>query len=91
MKDFKIFYGAQTLIYKIIQPPPPPPRQNFPRFWNKVFFTELYRNIDIFLSSAWRMQFLGVYKWCSANVCWRICKMSEVIGCVTEVYFLLQC
>ena len=58
MKDFKIFYGAQTLI---------------------------------FLSSAWRMQFLGVYKWCSANVCWRIGKMSEVIGCVTEVYFLLQC
>ena len=42
MKDFKIFYGAQTLIYKIIQPPT---RQNFPRLWNKVFFTELYWNI----------------------------------------------
>ena len=41
------------------------------------------------------MQFLGFKKWCSANysdtkqknVCWGICKLGKVFGCVSRVYY----
>ena len=42
------------------------------------------------------MQFLGVQKWCTANVlsdtyqthvCWKTCKVSKNFGCVTEYIF----
>ena len=45
MKDFKIFYGAQTLIYKIIQPPPPPPPDKTSHVSGTKFFLQSYTGI----------------------------------------------
>ena len=41
------------------------------------------------------MQFLGFKKWCSANysdtkqknICWEICKLGKVFGCVSRAYY----
>ena len=53
----------------------------------------------ICFQSASSMQFLGVKKWCSANissdtkqkhVCWKICKVRKVFGCAAGAYYF-QC
>ena len=69
-------------------PPIPPP--------SKVFRTEKYT--DICFQSASRMRFLGVKKWCSANVisgtkqnhCWKICKVRKGFVCFAIAY-CFQC
>ena len=41
------------------------------RLWNKHFLTKIYRNIqntDICFQSASTLRYLGVKKWCSANI-----------------------
>ena len=58
----------------------------------------LCSDTDIWFPSTSRMQVLAVWKWCSANVfflttnqnhvCWKICKVRKVFGCVAGVYFL---
>ena len=70
------------------------------RLWNKNILADIQKHTDICFQSASRMQFLGVQKWCSANVfsdtkqekhvCWKICKVRKVFGCVEEAYYF-QC
>ena len=67
------------------------------RLWNKNFsnrYIQKYR--DICFQSGSIMEFLGVQNWCSANVfsntkqkhvCWEICKVRKVFGCVVEAYY----
>ena len=105
MKNCKSFYEAQTAscLKEIIQPPlnpqPTPYQTNsYCVFGKKNIFTEIYRNIQTFQSAS-KMQFFGVKKWCSPNVfsnnkqkhvCWKICKVRKVFGCVAEAYYF-QC
>ena len=81
-------------------PPPPPPDKILLHLWNKNFLTEIYINIQtlsfklLLECSSW-----GVKKWCSGNVfsdtkqkhvCWKICKVKKVFGCVAGTYYF-QC
>ena len=94
MKNCKAFCEVQTAsrLKEIIQPHQIRP---FCVFGIKIFlgrYTKIYRHS---LSSASRMHFLGVKKWCSANVfsdiklkyaCWKICKMWKVFGSVSGAF-----
>ena len=107
MKNCKIFYEAQTssCFKEIIQTPSPTLHQIKSCYisLSKKLLIEIYRNIqkytNIWFRSASRFQFLGVQKWCSANVfsntkqkhvSWKIPKVRKVFGCVSRVYFV-QC
>ena len=80
---------------KLFSLPPPHQIRPFCVFGIKIFlgrYTKIYRHS---LSSASRMHFLGVKKWCSANVlsdiklkyaCWKICKMWKVFGSVSGAF-----
>ena len=84
MKNCKTFHEVQTAsrLKEIIQSLPnltcPPPQKNIKSYYvsgTETFlrrYTEIFRHIqrytDISLQSASRMQFLGIKKWCSANV-----------------------
>ena len=49
----------------------PPRDEILLRLWNKHFLTKIYRNIqttNICFQSASRLRYLGVKKWCSANI-----------------------
>ena len=68
----------------------PPPDKSFLPLWNKTFQTKINRDIkETCFPSASRMQILGDYKWCSANVL-SDTNQNNVFGCVAEKYFL-QC
>ena len=72
MKSYQILYEGQTASHlkEVIQPrPKPPPSDKTLRLWNKSFLTEIYRNIKTFaIKVLQECRFLGVKKWCSANV-----------------------
>ena len=92
MKNCKTFYETQTAIRlkEIIQPPPLPPQPHQIKFYyvsgTKFSYGEIQKYIDICFQSASRMQFLGVKK----HVCWKICKVRMVFGCVAGAYYF-QC
>ena len=104
MNDFKTFYETQTASHfqEIIQPSPNPPLLDkmLLHLWNKTFLTEIYRNIQTFgFQSTSKMQFLGVKKYCSANVFpdtkqkhvgWKVFKVRKIFGCIAGAYYL-QC
>ena len=47
----------------------PPPEKGFLRLWNKKICSEdIQEYIDICFPISSKMQFLSVWKWCSANV-----------------------
>ena len=101
MKNCQTLYEAQTTnhLKEVIQPPPNPPLSDktLLRLWNKNFLTEIYKNITTFsLSKCLK----NVGSWASRNgsvqmffsgskqkyVCWNICKVRKVFGCVAGAY-----
>ena len=65
--------------------------------WNKSVLPDMYKNIQTF---AFKMQFLGVQKWCSANVfsdtkqkyvCWKNCKnfCAKLYCKIRDIFSLL--
>ena len=105
MKNCKSFYEAQTAscLKEIIQPPPNPqltPHQIKSYYvFGKKNYGDIQKYTEICFQSASKMQFFGVKKWCSPNVfsnnkqkhvCWKICKVRKVFGCVAEAYYF-QC
>ena len=74
MKNCKIFSEAQTMsrLKEIIQPPPihPPSDKIVLRLLNYVSYVyeDIQKYTDICFQRASRMGFVGVNKWCSANV-----------------------
>ena len=87
MENFKTFYESQAAIRlkEIIQPPT---RQKLPTSPEQIFDNgDLQEYRDICCPSAPRMRFLGVLKWCSANV-FSGTNQEHVFGCVEGVYFL---
>ena len=68
-------------------PPHPhsPPDKILLRLWNKHFLTEIYTNIQTFA-------FQEMVQWkCFSgtklkHVCWKICKVRKVFGCVAGTY-----
>ena len=84
MKNCKKFYEAYAAsrLKEVIQPSPTHPPPDRP-------YRDIQKYTDICFQSASRMQFLGVKKWCSANVfsdtkqkhlCWKICKVKKVLA-----------
>ena len=63
MKNLKTFYNSQTLK-EIIQRPLP--HKNFLLLRKKNYLIDLQEYTDLRFPSASRMQFLDVWKWCSA-------------------------
>ena len=104
MKNCKTFWKVQTASHlkeNIQSPHIPPPHQIKPYCVSgtKIFFRR-YREISRhLLSKCFKNAFLGVKKWCSANifsdtkqkhVSWKICKVRKVFGCVAGAYYF-QC
>ena len=65
--------------------------------WNKNFLTEIYRNIQTLALKGLGRQFLGVKKYCSANVFsntkqkhvgWKAFKVKRNFGCIAGAYYL---
>ena len=89
----------EILIIEIIQPLPNPPstKQNLKTSLEQKFsYGDIRKYTDICFQRASRMQFLAFDKWGSANayfetkqnhVCWKICKVRKVFGCVAGTYF----
>ena len=81
-------------------PPSPPPEKTLLRLSNKHFFTEIYRNIQTFAfkvlqeCSSWESRNRVVQMFFSdtkqKHVCWKICKVKKVFGCVAGAYYF-QC
>ena len=100
MKNCKTFYEAQTAssVKEIVQTPPSaptPPDKSLLRLWNKSFSTEIYRNLQTFgfkvflecSSCASRNGAVQMFFLTPSDVCWKICKVKKVSGCVAGVYF----
>ena len=74
---------------------PPPPDKIFNVSGTKFSYGDIQKYTNICFKSTLRMQFLGFKKWCSANysdtkqknVCWGICKLGKVFGCVSRAYY----
>ena len=96
----------RTVLKKLFSLPqtgplcPPPPDKTLLGLWNKHFLTKkICKYTDICFQSASRMRFLGVKKWCSANVIsgtkqnhvsWKICQVRKGFGCIATAY-CFQC
>ena len=98
MKNCKTFYEAQraSRLKEIIKPPPTPNQlKSYYDSGTKIIlprYTEIYRHL---LSKCFKSAALGRQKWCNVNafsdtkqenVCWKICKVRKVFGCVAGAY-----
>ena len=104
MNNCKTFYKAQTAsrVKEIVQisptTPHPPPDKSLLRLWNKNFLTETYKNIQTFAfqvlrdcnSCASTNEAVQMFFLTLSDVCWKICKVKKVSGCVAGAYFF-QC
>ena len=101
MKNYKTFYGTKTAshLQEITQPSPNPPPSDkmLLRLWKKICYGDIQKYTEYLLSKY--LQFLGVTKWCCANVfsdteqkhvCWKIFTVRKVFGCITRAYYF-QC
>ena len=99
MKNCKTFYDTQTAsrLQEIIQPSPnPPPSDKMLLIFGKTFsYGDIQKYTDICFQSTSKMQFLGVKKYCSANVFpdtkqkhvdWKVFKVRMVFGCIAGAY-----
>ena len=94
-------------VKEIVQIPPPlsPPHQIKVYYVSgtKIFLWRYKKYTDICFQSASRMQFLECSSRASRNgavqmffltrsdVCWEICKVKKVSGCVARAYFFQRC
>ena len=69
------------------------------RLWQKISYGYIQQDTDISFQSTSKIQFLGLKKWCSANVfsdtkqkhvCWKIFKVRKGFGCIVRAYYF-QC
>ena len=101
-KNCKKFCKVQTAsrLKEVIHPPllNLNPHQIKPYYMSVTNFSnrDIKKYTNICFQSASRVQFLGVKKYCSANifsdtkqkhVYWKICKARNVFGSVAQVYY----
>ena len=90
--------AALRKLFSLPQSPTHPPSDKILlRLWNKNFLTEIYRNIQTFAfkmlqecsslasrNGAAQMFFSDTKQ---EHVCWKICKVRKVFGCVAGAYY----